>query len=121
MNNFQKRILLFLTFCIGTRCFLIFLAKNADNELLRLMGIFAFLLAIGFLYLFFTKKRKTGPETFGEKIWWNNLRPIHGILYLLFAFYAIKCNKNAWIFLLLDVIFGITSFLIFHLFIESNN
>ena len=25
--------------------------------------------------------RKTGLEVFGDKIWWNNLRPIHGILY----------------------------------------
>jgi hypothetical protein len=47
------------------------------------------------------------------------LRPIHGILYLLFAFYAIKCDKNAWIFLLIDVIIGLISFLIFHLFIEK--
>lgn len=119
MNDFQKRILLFLIFCMGMRMFLVFLAKFADKKILRLMGFLALLPAIGFLYLFFTKKRKTGLETFGSKIWWTNLRPIHGILYLLFAFYAIKCNKNAWIFLLIDVIIGLSSFLIFHLFIEK--
>lgn len=119
MNDFQKRILLFLIFCMGMRFFLVFLAKFADKKILRLMGFLTLLPAIGFLYLFFTKKRKTGPETFGAKIWWTNLRPIHGILYLLFAFYAIKSNKNAWIFLLIDVIIGLISFLIFHLFIEK--
>ena len=66
------------------------------------------------MYLFLTGSRKTGVEVFGEKIWWNNLRPLHSILYFLFAYNAIKGNKNAWIYLLIDVVIGLISFLIFH-------
>jgi hypothetical protein len=63
--------------------------------------------------------RARGPEIFGDKIWWNNLRPIHGLLYLLFSYNAIIGNQNSWIYLLIDVSFGLISFLTKH-FIFKN-
>jgi len=114
MNTIQKRILLFLIGCIGTRSLFVYLAKNASTKYLKWMGYLALLPAIGFFYIYFTGSRKTGAEVFGDKIWWNNLRPIHGTLYALFAFNAINENKNAWIYLLVDVIIGLLSFLQFH-------
>jgi hypothetical protein len=114
MNTIQKRFLLFLIGCIGTRTLFVYAAKNVDTTYLRYMGYLALLPAIGFFYIFFTGSRQTGAEVFGSKIWWNDLRPIHGLLYLLFAFNAIMGNKYAWIYLLVDVIFGLLSFLTFH-------
>jgi hypothetical protein len=114
MNTIQKRFLLFLFGCIGTRSLFVYLAKNASKTYLRYMGYLAILPAIGFFYLFLTGSRKTGPEVFGDKIWWNNLRPIHGIMYALFAYHAINGNDFAWVYLLIDVIIGLASFLIFH-------
>jgi hypothetical protein len=114
MNNIQKRFILFLFGCIGTRSLLVYIAKTTNKNLLMFLGYLALLPAIGFFYLFFSGTRKTGAEVFGDKIWWNNLRPIHGLLYTLFAYNAITGNPNAWIYLLVDVIFGLTSFLIFH-------
>lgn len=114
MNNIQKRTILFLFGCIGSRTLIMYISKTVNIEYLPILGYLALLPAIGFLYLFFSGKRKTGPEVFGDKIWWNNLRPVHGILYGLFAYNAINKNKNAWIFLLIDVIIGLVSFLWFH-------
>lgn len=114
MNNIQKRFLLFLFGCIGSRLLLVYLAKIASKLYLMYLGYLALIPAIGFFYLFFSGTRKTGMEVFGEKIWWNNLRPIHGSLYLLFSYNAITGNQNAWIYLLVDVIIGLISFLIFH-------
>jgi len=114
MNNIQKRFLLFLFGCIGTRSLFVVLAKKANIEYLKYMGYLALLPAIGFIYIYLTGSRKTGAEVFGEKIWWNDLRPIHSFLYFLFAYNAIIGNKNAWIYLLVDVLFGLLSFLIFH-------
>ena len=114
MNTIQKRFLLFLIGCIGTRALFVYLAKIANKTYLRYMGYLSLLPAIGFIYLFLSGSRKTGKEVFGDKIWWNNLRPIHGIIYLLFAYNAINGNKLAWIYLLIDVIFGLISFLGFH-------
>ena len=114
MNTIQKRFLLFLIGCIGTRALFVYLAKIANKNYLRYMGYLSLLPAIGFIYLFLSGSRKTGKEVFGDKIWWNNLRPIHGIIYLLFAYNAINGNKLAWIYLLIDVIIGLISFLGFH-------
>jgi len=81
---------------------------------LKYLGYLALLPAIGFMYIYLTGSRKTGAEVFGEKIWWNDLRPIHSMLYFLFAYNAIKCNKQSWIYLLADVLLGLISFLIYH-------
>jgi hypothetical protein len=78
------------------------------------LGYLALAPAIGFIYIYLTGTRKTGAEVFGEKIWWNNLRPIHSILYFLFAYNAIIGNKQSWIYLLVDVLIGLISFLIHH-------
>jgi hypothetical protein len=116
MNNIQKRFLLFLVGCIGTRSLLVYFAKQTNKTILMYMGYLALLPALGFFYLYFSGSRKTGPEVFGDKIWWNDLRPIHGLLYILFGYNAIIGNRYAWIYLLVDVLFGLTSFLIFHFY-----
>ena len=114
MNNLKQRMLLFLIGCIGVRFLFVIIAKYISINYLKYLGYLALLPAIGFMYIYLTGSRKTGPETFGEKIWWNNLRPIHSILYFVFAYNAIIGNKQAWIYLLADVVLGITSFLIYH-------
>jgi hypothetical protein len=114
MKDIQKRFLLFLIGCIGTRTLFVLIAKNAGPKYLPLLGYLALLPAIGFIYIYLTGSRKTGGEVFGEKIWWNDLRPIHSLIYFLFAYNAIIGNNKAWIYLLVDVIFGLSSFLIFH-------
>jgi hypothetical protein len=116
MNDLQKRFLLFLFGCIGSRSLFVYIAKNIKETYLKYLGYLALIPAIGFMYLFLSGKRKTGPEVFGDKIWWNSLRPIHSLLYFLFAYNAIKGNRSAWVFLLLDVIIGLLSFLSFHYF-----
>ena len=114
MNTIQERFVLFLFACIGTRSFFVYLAKNANSTYLKYMGYLSILPAIGFFYLFLSGSRKTGAEVFGNKIWWNNLRPIHGLMYFLFAYNAINGDAFAWIYLLIDIIIGLVSFLYFH-------
>ena len=114
MNQMQERILLFLIGCIGLRSLFVVIAKYINTKYLKYLGYLALLPAIGFMYIYLTGARQTGAETFGEKIWWNNLRPIHSILYFVFAYNAIIGNTQAWIYLLADVLLGITSFLIYH-------
>ena len=114
MNNLQKRMLMFLIGCIGIRSLFVVIAKYINIHYLKYLGYLALLPAIGFIYIYLTGSRKTGPETMGKKIWWNDLRPIHSILYLLFAYNAIRGNKQAWIYLLVDVLVGLISFSIHH-------
>jgi hypothetical protein len=109
-----KKLLLFLIGCIGTRIILLYIAKSYPT-LLRYLGIFTLAIGLGFFYYYFTGKRTTGPETFGDKIWWNDLRPIHGSLYILFSILAFQNKDYAWMILAIDVIIGLSAFLIFHL------
>ena len=113
MNDIQKRFLLFICGCILTRSLFVLIAKNYI-DFLPIMGYLAIMPAIGFFYIYSTNSRQTGNEVFGDKIWWNNLRPIHGTLYTIFAYMAINKDPNAWIILLLDVIIGLSTFLYFH-------
>ena len=114
MNNIQKRFLLFIFGCISIRLLFLYIAKTIDNSYLPILGLLALIPAIGFFYIFFTNSRDTGPEVFGEKIWWNDLRIVHGLLYLIFAILAITRQSYAWIPLLIDVSIGLLSFLYFH-------
>ena len=114
MNTIQKRFLAFLLLCIPVRIGFVFIAKKVDIKYLPYLGYLAILPAIGFAYIYISGKRKTGGETFGQKIWWNNLRPLHSILYFIFAYLALKKSNNAYIPLLLDVIIGLISFIIYH-------
>jgi len=114
METIHKRMLLFLVGCIGSRLLLVYIAKNISLELLKYMGYLLLVPAFGFLYIYLTGSRKTGPEVFGEKIWWNDLRPIHSLFYFLFSYAAIHGNSNAWMYLLADVTFGLISFLVHH-------
>ena len=114
MNHLRERFLMFLIGCIGVRSLFVLIAKYINIKYLKYLGYLALLPAIGFIYIYVTGSRKTGAETFGEKIWWNHLRPIHAILYFLFAYNDIIGNKQSWIYLFIDVLIGLISFLIYH-------
>lgn len=121
MTSSLHRMLLFLIGCIGTRTALAVLAKNASPDWLRVMGALALVPAIGFYVIYVFGLRETGPEVFGEKIWWNDLRPIHGTLYLLFAIFAIQQKDFAWMFLAADVTFGLGAYIFHHLYSLNKN
>ena len=114
MNDLHKRFLMFLIGCIGVRSLFVIIAKYVNTKYLKYLGYLALLPAIGFMYIYLSGIRNTGLGAFGEKIWWNHLRPVHSILYFLFAYNAIIGNKNAWLYLLADVLIAFISFLIYH-------
>jgi hypothetical protein len=114
MNTEQKRIALFLFGCMGTRLGFAWLAYVASPRLLTALGYLALLPAIGFFAIYFLGLRKTGPEVFGDRIWWNHLRPIHGTLYAAFAYAAITGQSYAWKILLADAVIGLMAFLNHH-------
>ena len=71
------------------------------------------------MYIFLSGSREKGSEVFGNKIWWNSLRPVHAILYGLFSLYAIKKKRESWGFLAIDVSIGLIAFLYYHAY--NNN
>lgn len=114
MLNIKNRIFLFLFGCIPVRLFLVFLAKYGDKQIKNILSIITFIIGTGFLTIYFGGFRKTGVETGGNIIWWNDLRPVHAIIYYGFSISNYYGYKNAWQILLFDVFVGLSSFLIFH-------
>ena len=119
MKTIQKRFLLFLFGCIVVRFLFVVVAIKVNKKYLPYLGMLSILPAIGFIYIYLGGYRKTGGETFGQKIWWNNLRPVHAILYLTFAYLAINKSSQSYKPLLIDVLVGLLSFLIYHYTIGS--
>jgi hypothetical protein len=113
MEAKTTRVILFLFGCILTRYALAFIAYKY-HAALPVMGVIAIGIASGFLIIFFGGYRKTGREVFGDRIWWNSLRPIHAFLYLVFAWMALIGPKQyAWVPLVVDATIGLGSFLLF--------
>ncbi len=111
----QKRYLLFLLGCIPSRFLLTYISKIGSVNIKKILGVIAFVIATGFMYIYLTGSRKTGVETGGAPIWWNNIRPIHSLFYYTFAFMIyFKYYNDAWKVLFIDTIFGLFSFLYFH-------
>ena len=115
-NLVLKRNVLFLFVCMTVRFGLVYLANKMPTKYLPYMGYIGLLPAIGFAYIYLTDSRKTGAEVFGDKIWWNDLRPIHSMLYFIFAYLAINASNQAYIPLLIDVVIGLVAFLVYHLY-----
>ena len=90
MNNKMKRMGLYLVGCMGARSTLTYIVKNHPDKYKNILTAMLLIPAIGFAYIYLNGLRKTGGEVFGDKIWWNNLRPVHSILYLITAILVLE-------------------------------
>ena len=103
---------LFLLFCIPARLFLVWVSQKIPVQYLKFFGAFLLAMALGFLYLYFTKGRLSAFEA-GGKTWWADFRLIFGALYLIAAIYCFQGKQEmVWIPLAIDVVFGTTLFII---------
>ena len=75
---------------------------------------FYFILGIGSLYHWITNARIKGG--FNQTIWWHYLRPIHGLLYILAAYFIYQKNLLFIPTLLLDTLFSIHGHIQYHYF-----
>lgn len=100
---------LFLLGCIPTRLLLAGITYKIDEKYLPYLSLLFFAIGASFIYLYLTNSRTEAPEAGGET-WWKNIRPVHGVLYILAGIYAVKKNRYASLVLLVDVIFGLLAF-----------
>lgn len=114
-NNCLKASLLFLLACIPVRL-LIAYAVQRHPEKYRLWIAAALLVpAIGFLTIYFKGLRQNPGETLGcngGQVWWNDLRPVHSLLYATAAALLVLKQRSAHYPLYLDVLIGITAFVL---------
>lgn len=75
---------------------------------MRLAGVFSFIPAIMITLIWATGSNQTG--LFKGRAWWNDLRPIHGAIYAIFARGMYKGDRDSWKWLLGDLVFGVSAF-----------
>jgi hypothetical protein len=114
MNDLQKRFYLFLFGCIGVRALFTVAAAYASVPVLYILGIVAIFPVLGWLNIMLFGERDTGPEVFGGRIWWQNLRPLHTLLWAGFAYRAISGFRSAYQLLAIDTFVGLCAFLFHH-------
>jgi hypothetical protein len=114
MNTLHKRWAMFLGLCIPSRFLLSFILSKLSKTHLRILGFILLLPVIGWTYIYLTKSRMSGGETFGQPIWWDFMRPLHAGLYLTASLMAISQNNKAWIPIAADTIIGLLSFVHHH-------
>lgn len=110
-----KRLLLFVFGCMAARFGLAYLAyRYRHAEHMPLMGLAALVIAGGFAVIYVGGLRRTGPEVFGGRIWWDALRPVHASLFFLFALMALARDPRAWTVLAADAGIGAGAALLHH-------
>jgi hypothetical protein len=101
-------ITLFLFACIPARILIAWYSTKVVD--LKMFGFFLLVLALSFLYLYFTNKRLQAPEANG-KTWWSEYRLIIGLLYLTAAIYAIQGKRELVKYpIIIDIFFGLYIF-----------
>ena len=108
------RIPLFLIGCIGTRTTISYIVKRFSNAHRLLITTLLVIPAIGFASIYLLGLRRTGGEVFGDKIWWDSLRPFHALMYFCAAVAVYLGEKNAYLLILLDTLVGLVAFCRFH-------
>ncbi len=115
MNDIQKRFLLFLVGCIGIRLFMVYVSKSGQEQHKQYLGYFLAIISVGIMAVYLFNLRPVGAETMGTAIWWNSLRPIHGVAWGLSAYYLLTGQSEiAWKILLGDITLGLAGFLYHH-------
>lgn len=106
MISNKSSIHLFILCCIPARLVISLLPLYLSKKYLFYYGIILLIIALSFLYLYFTNQRLNAQEA-GGYTWWAKFRLIHGLLYLCGAIYCIQGKRIAYIPLLADTIIGI--------------
>ena len=103
---------MFLFGCIPSRFYWLIFSLNSQTHL-KIAGLYCFYLYLDF-YTFTLLEHEKLAETIGAPIWWNHLRPVHALLYLVSAIMALQENKRAYMPIVIDTLFGLVAFTCYH-------
>lgn len=99
------------TLCIFLRLIIVYISTT---KIKKYVAGFTFFIACCWVVIFCFGLRESGPEVFGRKIWWNNLRPVHAFFYFSFSILTFFNWKYSFLFLFFDVIIGAGAFVRYH-------
>jgi hypothetical protein len=99
---------------MGARTGLTYIVKHHAHAHKNALASLLLIPAFGFAYIYMNDLRKTGAEVFGDRIWWNDLRPFHALMYFVTAALVhTRTNKSHYP-IALDTLVGLLSFTYHH-------
>ena len=110
----MKEIFYYFLICIFFRLLIplvVFFTMNY-KYLNVIYGLIFTTISLGFVYQYLTKYRKKGA--FNNQIWWDYLRPVHVINYMLSAYYVYNKDIKVIYILIIDILIGIAGFMNHH-------
>ena len=93
--------------CMVSRLFLAYYGSRLHGIQLTTFGWMIMLIGVSMVTIYTFGLRDNGWEA-GGKIWWNDMRPFHGGIFIGFGIMAIR-SQNYGNLLYLDAIIGIVS------------
>ena len=103
-------ILYYFMICIFVRLSLAYGVYVVQKMPIRYMFVLLYLLlSIGSLYQYRVKTRTIGA--FNNKVWWDNLRPIHALLFLCTSIGLFYKYKYSYMFLIVDTFIGVLGYI----------
>ena len=109
-----KSISYYYFICILLRLYLTFLIYKYYLIYNKQLIILYFIFFLGFSYQYISKIRKKGA--FNQSIWWDFLRPIHALNFLIISILLFYKYKNTYLLSLFDTFLGIP----FHFYYRYN-
>lgn len=111
----RTRAILLFGVCIPVRIAMAIAARR--RWLLGPLAVGCAVVALAWVRIIAFAPRDVGPETFGDRIWWQRHRVVHLALYTAFVALAAhpRTRHVAWVALAMDAAFGAASALIHHM------
>ena len=102
----MKKFIPLIAVCLGLRLFLALMAKYYLDLSYKYLIVLYLLIAGGMMNAFYMQKSCTGKAS-----WWNKIRLLHALLYVLFAVSTLQGKTYGWVFLVVDVVVGFVAFM----------
>ena len=97
-------------YCIAARFALVVLAYRLEKSAHReAAAAAAAAVGVGFLAVWGRRMSAFESTARGGRVWWNDLRPLHAALWLLYAALAARSVEHAWAVLALDLAVGVAA------------
>ena len=111
MKNKKSIIFLFIFGCFLLRtvmAYMVYILTLKHIEYLPLTGYIGLIISFGFTYNII-KGRNMGA--FNQRVWWQNYRYIHAMIFFIFGLLAINKSIDAYKLLFLDALLGLLFFM----------
>lgn len=108
--EFKCLLFVYIFGCLLSRLGIAYLIKEGARKWLKYISAMYLVFGLGIGFLWLTKMRTSGA--FREKIWWDDLRPVHALTFLFVSYASFRGMRGwAWKMVVADVVISLVAFI----------